>query len=129
MFETTYLAGGRLDPPFHPTKTEPFIPGFIMDSFSFQTNETTYTLPADMELYAISVSASIYELDDRWSLIVNGKTICKNIYTKDIPEGMHFMVYKSLAAGSTVQFSFKNQGILDKTVWFELHFYHKGGVS
>ncbi|PGZ06255.1 Low copy number virion structural protein, partial [Bacillus thuringiensis] len=25
MFETTYLAGGRLDPPFHPTKTEPFI--------------------------------------------------------------------------------------------------------
>ncbi|MED1650225.1 Low copy number virion structural protein [Bacillus pacificus] len=122
MFETNYLAGGRLDPPFHPTKTEPFIPGFIMDSFSLQTNETTYTLPADMELYAISVSASIYELDDKWSLIVNGQTVCNNIYTKDIPEGMHFMVYKPLAAGSTIQFSFKNQGILDKTVWFELHF-------
>ncbi|HDR5274721.1 TPA: Low copy number virion structural protein [Bacillus thuringiensis] len=122
MFETTYLAGGRLDPPFHPTKTEPFIPGFIMDSTSFKTDEVKYTLPAEMEIYAISVSSSIYELDDKWDLIINGQTVCQDIYTKRLPEGMHFMVYKAVKAGDTIVFRFHNQGILDKTVWFELHF-------
>ncbi|MFY0127856.1 Low copy number virion structural protein [Bacillus cytotoxicus] len=121
MFTTSYLAGGRLDPPFYPTKTKPFVPGFIMDSASFTTEEFKYTLPADMEFYAISVSCSVYELDDKWDLLVNGEYFCKNIYTKKLPEGMHFMVYEQLTAGDEIIFRFYNQGIIDKTVWFELH--------
>ncbi|MEI4651775.1 Low copy number virion structural protein [Bacillus cereus] len=122
MFETTYLAGGRLDPPFHPTKTKPFTDGFIMDSTSFTTNELKYTVPADMEFFAISVSCSIYELDDKWDLIVNGEHFCKNIYTKKLPEGIHFMVYEPLSAGEEIIFRFYNQGILNKTVWGEFQF-------
>ncbi|CAM4354399.1 hypothetical protein BAMA_15725 [Bacillus manliponensis] len=122
MFQTTYLAGGRLDAPFYPTRSTPYIKGDAMYSTAANVDTLEYTLPTDMEFHAISVSSSIYEIDDKWSLIVNGTTICEDIYTKDLPEGISLMSYMQLAAGSKIVFQFHNQGILDKQVWIALQF-------
>ncbi|HDR7687564.1 TPA: Low copy number virion structural protein [Bacillus toyonensis] len=122
MFETTYIAGGRLDAPFYPTKTFPYMKGFIMDSKAWTEDKMEYVLPIDMEFYAISVSSSMYEIDDKWSLIVNDGIVCEDIYTKKIPEGISLMSYIQLKAGDKIIFKFHNQGINNKQVWIALQF-------
>lgn len=63
-----YLVGGRLDPPFYPTKTKPCIASRRID------------------IVAISIKADIITPTDYWSLVVDENLIVNHVYCKDYSE-------------------------------------------
>lgn len=116
------LNSGRLDYPFMPTKTSPYtegllleIPGMVGD-FSID-----YTPSVDVELTSIAVGATRYHPTDSWNVFVGADLdknyICKNIYTKDVPEGIQLMAVKTIKAGETITFKFNNRGGQAKYAW------------
>ncbi|MCZ4246911.1 hypothetical protein BXO87_02065 [Bacillus sp. GZB] len=117
-----HLNGGRLDYPFMPTKTVPYTEGILLE-IPGQVGEfvTEYTPPIDIELTSIAVGANRYHPTDSWSVFVKDDQpinyICKNIYTKDVPEGIQLMAVKSIKAGETITFKFNNRGGQSKYAW------------
>lgn len=112
-----YLVGGRLDPPFMPTKTDPYIEGIMIESTGMGKVENRLTVQDDCELLAVAVGVSYYEARDYWNLYVGDKLVCKNIYTKDLPEGMYLTAVIPCKAGTQFHFEFFNEGGKPKFVW------------
>ncbi|MBG9790489.1 Low copy number virion structural protein [Brevibacillus laterosporus] len=113
----SYIVGGRLDPPFMPTKTNPFIEGIMVESMGIGKTVKQYTVAEDAELLAVSVGTSFYEPKDHWNLHVGNHTICRNIYTKDLPEGMYLTAIIPTPKDTLIQFEYFNEGGTNKYVW------------
>ncbi|WP_395894981.1 hypothetical protein ACH2FV_19440 (plasmid) [Bacillus safensis subsp. safensis] len=116
------LVGGRLDYPFMPRKTLPYIEGLQMTLPGVvETFDLKYTPQQDIELCSIAVGANRYHPTDSWSVFVGEEEelnyICKNIYTKEVPEGIQLMAVKLIKAGETITFRFDNRGGKSKYVW------------
>lgn len=114
-----YVPGGRFDPPFMPTKTNPFIKGIRVPVTNDMGEAVhTYTIGHEKaELVSVAIAASRYEDRDNWSLLVNGKLMMDEIYTKELPEGMYLMVIVPLKQGDQLEFRFKNASLTSKSVW------------
>jgi hypothetical protein len=98
-----YAVGGRLDPPYYPTKLRPqFVGRFIEIPSSAQGNRVIvdkFHLSHDVEFYAISIKTSMLSPEDRWNLTVDGKLIAKNVYCKNWEEGLYFQVAHPVKQG------------------------------
>lgn len=118
-FGVNYQAGGRMDFPFMPTKTDPFIKGIRVPVTSdIPVAKHTYTVTHDRaELVSIAMAASRYEDRDNWSLYVNDRLMMDEIYTKELPEGMYLMVLVKLLKGDRIRFEFENASLTNKSVW------------
>ncbi|GBF32197.1 hypothetical protein DCCM_0388 [Desulfocucumis palustris] len=124
MFTLAEIVGGRLSPPFMPTKTQPYILGRLLhfpDDLA-ATREDTVILPFDAELLSVAVGASRYYPTDRWSLTVNGEKVFDSVYTKDLPEGAFLVAVIPVAAGQVLKFSFDNTEGMAKYIWFNYQF-------
>jgi hypothetical protein len=113
----SYVVGGRLDPPFMPTKTNPFIEGVMVESPSAGKVESKLVVEVDCELLSIAVGVSDYEAKDYWNLYVGDKLVCKNIFTKDLPEGMYLTAIIPCKKGTQFHMEFFNVGGKPKFVW------------
>ncbi|MEC0180444.1 Low copy number virion structural protein [Paenibacillus peoriae] len=113
----SYMVGGRLDPPFMPTKTRPYIVGNRIESRGIGRVESTMQVSHDCELLAVAVGASFYESSDYWNLYVRDKLICQRIFTKDLPEGMYFTAVIPCPKGTEFRFEFFNEGGRNKDIW------------
>lgn len=118
------LRGGRLDYPFMPTKTKAYTEGIILEvPGRIGEFEITYEPPQDIELTSIAVGANRYHPTDNWSVYIGEDNtiednyICKNIYTKDLPEGIQLMAVRTVKAGEKITFVFNNLGGMSKYVW------------
>lgn len=113
----SYVVGGRFDPPFMPTKTNPYIEGIMIESKTMGKVDGYLTVGEDCELLSVAVGASFYEAKDYWNLYVGNQLVCKNIFTKDLPEGMYFTAVIPCPTGTTLHFEFYNEGGRSKYVW------------
>lgn len=127
MFETTHVAGGRLDAPHYPTFQIPFIVGEHTLSLAGQLVEMTYVVPFYGELYAISIDCEKYQNDDNWDMYVNGVLICERIYVKRAPEGVNLMAFIPVAPGQIITVKYRNMGA-EKDIWCSLHFLKEGMI-
>lgn len=116
------LNAGRLDYPFMPTKTSPYTEGVILEiPGQVGTYEVVYQPPEDVELVSIAVGVNRYHPMDSWNVFIGDDIpknyICKNIYTKDVPEGIQLMAVKTVKAGTPITFRFNNDGGQSKYAW------------
>lgn len=111
-----YVIGGMLDPPFYPTLPETYTKGHILEVVQGE-NVHSWTAPFDVEFLGIAISCSQYDTYDNWSLIYKGRFMVETCYTKDLPEGIHFMTCPAIKQGEQIIFNFNNSGD-EKVVWF-----------
>lgn len=117
-FMTAYMAGGRFDPPFMPTKTYPHIKGIRVPVSGADPLVTDiYQVTQDAELVSLAIACSRYDDNDHWSFYINGKQVCDSIYTKELPEGLFFTVIIPLKQGDELRFEFRNVSQTTKSVW------------
>lgn len=116
------LNSGRLDYPFMPTKTVSYTEGIILE-IPGQVDEfiAEYRPSMDIELTSIAVGVNRYHPTDSWDIFVGDENennyICKNIYTKDVPEGIQLMAVKLVKKGQTIKFKYNNRGGTAKFAW------------
>lgn len=120
-FNVGYVAGGRFDAPFWPSKTIPYIKGRILKVGTIST-QVEYKVPFDAEFFGVAVGASKYNTEDNWTVAVNGVPIVETIYTKDLPEGMFFTALIQLNKDDVITFIFDNASAVPKDVWFNYQF-------
>ena len=118
------LRSGRLDYPFMPTKTQSYTEGIMLEcQGQVGSYETTFTPQFDIELYAVAIGCSKYQARDHWSMYIGEKTeenlIKKNIYTKNVPEGMNLMAVRTIPKGTPITVVFNNEGGHAKFVWLD----------
>lgn len=117
-FMTAYMAGGRMDPPFMPTKTYPHIKGIRVPVSGADPLVTdVYQVTKDAELVSLAIACSRYDDNDHWSFYINGQQVCDSIYTKELPEGLFFTVIIPLKQGDELRFEFHNVSQTTKSVW------------
>ena len=76
-FMTAYMAGGRMDPPFMPTKTYPHIKGIRVPVSGADPLVTdVYQVTKDAELVSLAIACSRYDDNDHWSFYINGQQVC-----------------------------------------------------
>lgn len=112
----TLVVGGQFDAPFYPTLPETYTKGHILTATPGD-NTHNWVAPFDIELLGVAISCNEYDIEDNWSLIYKGRFLVETVYTKELPEGIHFMTCKYIQAGDTITFTFKNTGA-SKVVWF-----------
>lgn len=124
MFGVSYLAGGRLDPPFMPTKTKPWVKGDFIEFVAQSDSKLSKTLilQEPVEFLSVAGACSRYYPLDNWELVVNGEKIVESLYTKDLPEGIFFVATIPLNEGDTITFTFHNREGIPKYVWFNYQF-------
>lgn len=124
MFNIAYVAGGRLDPPFMPTKAQPYVKGdlieFLVDSPGVISKD--YMVEEEMEFLSVAGACNRYFPKDNWELTVNEMKIIETCYTKDLPEGIFFIAVISLVPGDVITFTFHNAEDVPKIVWFNYQF-------
>jgi hypothetical protein len=124
----SYILGGRLDSPYHPTKTKPNFQGREilingMKAVGVKRRITdTFTMSHDVEFFAISVRSDIVIPSDHWSLTVGEQRIAKNIYCKELSEGAYFLVAHPVPAGTEFVFEFHTENADRKELEIMYHF-------
>lgn len=116
------LNSGRLDYPFMPTKTIPYIKGKMLEvPGTTGTFDVRFIPEFDIELVSVAVGASRYHPTDNWSVFIGDDVkdnyIFDEIYTKDLPEGAYLMAVCTVKAGTPITFRFDNRGGQSKYVW------------
>ncbi|GAA0376707.1 hypothetical protein [Bacillus horti] len=116
------LQSGRLDHPFMPLKTVPYIKGVLLEVPGMVGEYDIHFVPEfDIELISIAVGASEYHPKDHWSVFINQDEpknyIFDEIYTKDLPEGAYLMAVKVVEKNVPITFRFNNEGGKAKYVW------------
>lgn len=128
-----YAVGGRLDPPFYPTKTSPhYIGRSILIPVKAQGDRVikdTFTMSHDLEFYAVSIRASSLSPEDCWNLIIDGKIIAKNIHCKNYEEGLYFQIAHPVKAGKEFVFEFHTPHGERKSLELMFHFLTDAGVD
>ncbi len=100
-----------------PTKTQPFIVGSMVESKSAGKVESRVLMQEECELLSVAVGVSNYEPKDYWNLYVGNELICKNIFTKDVPEGMYFTAIIPCEVGTEFHLEFFNEGGKQKYIY------------
>ncbi|MGG4144824.1 hypothetical protein ABEW34_17045 [Paenibacillus algorifonticola] len=120
-----YIVGGRLDPPFHPTKPSSNFIGRTINIPAKQNGvrviKDTFHFSNDLEFYAISIRASNADPKDYWNLTIGGKTIAKRIYCKSYEEGLYLQVAFPVAASTA--FTFEYHTTLGKSNTLDIMFH------
>lgn len=117
------LEGGRLDAPYMPTLTEPFIKGQMLDiPGSVASIEKSFSTDSATELLCISVGASKYSPRDNWDLYIGQQKIVESNFTKNLPEGAYLMAAKPVSAETPIKFVFHNESGIAKSVWVNYQF-------
>jgi hypothetical protein len=123
IFNVNYMAGGRLDSPYMPTKPEPYIKGIHLEIPGEVGNvQQSLILDFDAELLSIAVGASKYEILDNWDIIIEGDKICDTVFAKNVPQGMFLITAKEVLTGVPVTFVFHNDSGSVKSVWVDFQF-------
>lgn len=123
-----YIVGGRLDPPFYPTKTRPCIASRRVDIDGLWTLESkrmvtdTFKVSNDVEFFAISIKADMMNPSDYWSLVVDEKLIVNHIYCKDYSEGLYFQVAHPVKGGREFRFEYYTEGTERKRIETSYYF-------
>ncbi|MBK5452000.1 Low copy number virion structural protein [Bacillus sp. TH22] len=120
-FAVNYMVGGRLDAPYFPTKTIPFIKGRRIGVYE-NIHHNEFIAPVDMEMIAFSIGASKYNDNDYWNLYINNEKIADEIYMKDVPEGFNFSVVKQIPAKAIIRFEYINKSLEKKAIWLNYQF-------
>jgi hypothetical protein len=119
----TRLESGRLDDPYMPTKTEPYIKGRMIEiPDKFGVFQDVFKLDHDVELMTVSVAANRYAVKDNWYVYIDSQTVFDEIYTKNLPEGCYLMVAKKVPANTPITFKFHNDSGTAKSVWINYQF-------
>ncbi|MFF2889497.1 hypothetical protein [Paenibacillus sp. NPDC057967] len=122
----SYVVGGRLDPPYYPTKPEPHFIGRVLDIPAKAQGDRvitdTFSMSHDLEFYAISFRNSALDEGDYWNLTVDGKLVAKNIYCKSFEEGLYFQVAHLVKAGKEFFFEYHTSNGSSKTIELMFHF-------
>ncbi|WP_338749772.1 Low copy number virion structural protein [Bacillus sp. FJAT-52991] len=122
-FQINYLGGGRLDAPFFPTKTQPFIKGIRVEvTAGAPAAIHVHTVDRESELISIAIACSRYDDTDNWDLAINGRLIVESVYTKELPEGLFLMVAHQLMHGDKIELRYKNESARAKSVWVNYQF-------
>ncbi|QDX93968.1 hypothetical protein EEL30_17720 [Brevibacillus laterosporus] len=123
-----YVVGGRLDPPYYPTKTRAHFIGreiFVKGMRSSGTKRVitdTFHLSHDVEFYAISIRSDIITPSDYWNLLIDNQMIAKNVYCKSLEEGLYFQVAHPIKAGTQCKLEFYTEVGDRKQVEVLFHF-------
>lgn len=112
----SYVPGGRFDAPFWPSLPESYTKGDILE-VTGAGGSVDWIVPFDIELIGFAIACESYDLKDNWCLMYQGKYIVQQCYTKELPEGIHFMTCKFIPKGEKLTFIFHNTGA-NKAVWF-----------
>ncbi|RJS60108.1 Low copy number virion structural protein [Bacillus sp. PK3_68] len=122
-FQVNYIGGGRLDAPFFPTKTNPYIKGIRVEvTAGLPAAIHTHIIDRESELISISIACSKYDDLDNWDLLINGQEIVESVYTKELPEGLFLMVAHQLLVGDQIELRYKNESGRSKSVWVNYQF-------
>ncbi|OBZ11880.1 hypothetical protein A8L34_16290 [Bacillus sp. FJAT-27264] len=128
-----YVVGGRLDPPYYPTKPSPHFIGRNIEIPAKAQGDRiirdTFTMSHDLEFYAISIYADVDSIEDFWSLKVNGKTIIKNLHCKNYEEGLYFQVAHPVKAGNQFLLEYHTPHGDKKNLGLMFHFLTEHGVD
>ncbi|ALA07245.1 hypothetical protein SECTIM467_121 [Brevibacillus phage SecTim467] len=121
-----YIVGGRLDPPYYPTKTSPHFVGRSIEIPSKAQGDRAikdvFYMSHDLEFYAVSIRSSMPSPEDYWNLTVDGKQVAKNIHCKNWEEGLPFMVAHPVKAGKEFVFEFRTPHGDSKKIELMYHF-------
>ncbi|MGG1652547.1 hypothetical protein [Paenibacillus sp. NRS-1780] len=123
-----YIVGGRLDPPFYPTKTRPCIASRRVDIDGLRALEgkrkvtDTFKISNDLEFFAISIKADVITPADYWSLVVDENVIVNHVYCKDYSEGLYFQVAHPVKGGREFCFEFYTESADRKRIEVSYYF-------
>lgn len=115
-----FLAGGRLDAPFYPTKFNDHYIGRQVELAAAGVVSDSFSLPYDVEFVAIHVKAESLYAEDYWELVVGGDKIVETVHTTDWEEGLQLMVAHPVKAGETFKFTFHGVAANSVTVTYHL---------
>ncbi|MED1666954.1 hypothetical protein [Brevibacillus laterosporus] len=107
-----YIVGGRLDPPYYPTRIKAHFIGrdiYVKGTRSLDTKRVitdSFFLSHDVEFYAISIRSDIITPSDNWSLLIDNMMVVKNVYCKNFEEGLYFQVAHPIRAGTLCKLEF-----------------------
>lgn len=119
----TRLESGRLDAPYMPTLTKPYVKGRYLDiQGKVGTTKDTFRLDFDAEILSIAFGSSKYQARDYINVYVGSMKIIDSLYTKELPEGINLMVAQPVPAGTEIRLEFVNAGGAAKTIWFNYQF-------
>ncbi|GBF32187.1 hypothetical protein DCCM_0378 [Desulfocucumis palustris] len=106
MFKPVHFLNGRFMSPFFPVYTRPWFAGFNIEILNDPQTvyEKIFSPGADAELFALHMKSSKILPEDYWDLYHDGEPLFKNIYCKDISEGIYLMVAHRLTPASILQF-------------------------
>lgn len=120
-----YVVGGRLDPPFHPTKTRQQYIGrqiHIPETANVEREiKDTFKLSHDLELYAISFRSSSEDFRDSWSLSIAGEHVVAGSHFMKYEEGLYFQVAHPVDAQTEFYFEYKAADGKPRDVELMLH--------
>ncbi|MEI4651774.1 Low copy number virion structural protein [Bacillus cereus] len=114
-FAVNYMAGGRFDTPYFPTKTKAYIEGRRI-GIDHAVSIDEFSLGIETEFISFSIAATQYDDYDYWNLFINDEQIFKNIYVKDVPEGFNFSVVMPVPANAIFKFEYHNDSKKQKVV-------------
>ncbi|MEC0180458.1 hypothetical protein P4H61_02980 [Paenibacillus peoriae] len=123
-----YIVGGRLDPPFYPTKTKPCIASRRIDIDGLRVLESKrmvtdiFKVSNDLEFFAISIKADKITPADYWSLVVDENIIVNHVYCKDYSEGLYFQVAHPVKGGREFRFEFYTESAARKRIETSYYF-------
>lgn len=120
------MVGGRLDPPYYPTKPHPHFIGRAIripaKANGDRVIKDTFTLSHDLEFYAISIRTNMNSVEDFWNLTVDGRVVAKNIHCKSYEEGLYFQVAHPVKAGKEFLFEYHTPHGDGKDIELMFHF-------
>lgn len=119
----TRLESGRLDAPYMPLLTIPYVKGrYIEVPGQLITVTDTFSLSIETELLSIAFGANKYQARDYLNVYVGDTKIIDTLYTKELPEGINLIVAHPIPANTPIKLEFVNAGGAAKTVWFNYQF-------
>lgn len=128
-----HAVGGRIDPPYFPTKTEPHFVGRAIEipakANGNRVITDAFTMSGDLEFYAISIRSSSQDATDYWNLSVGGRTIAKTIFCKSYEEGLYFQVAHPVKPDHEILFEYHTSNGTGKTVELLFHFLTDPGLD
>lgn len=81
----------------------------------------TFIVPKNGKITGITTSQSAWNLQDSWSLQVNGNILFDNVRTKEYGENKFFNVFYKVTLGQQINFIFKNNSGASKVLWVDFN--------
>ncbi|WP_187355450.1 hypothetical protein ['Paenibacillus yunnanensis' Narsing Rao et al. 2020] len=126
------IAGGRLDPPYWPTKTYPcFVGREIQIPRTADVSRVItdrFRLTESAEVYAVSFKTDSTDFRDYWNLTVSGREVARNIHCLNYEEGLYFQVVLPVQAGQEIYFEFHTADGAARNIGIMLHLLSDPGV-